>query len=77
MATKPPLLKFAKLLALPAWTQIVMLSLVAQLCTLPLLIVLPGSNHVSGQNAYKVPKGAFTAEVSPAMLKDAVAEWVI
>ena len=39
--------------------------------------LLPGSIHVSGQNAYKVTKGAFTGEVSPAMLKDAGAEWVI
>lgn len=39
--------------------------------------LLPPSIQVSGQNAYKVPKGAFTGEVSPAMLKDAGAEWVI
>ena len=39
--------------------------------------LLPAAINVSGQNAYKVQKGAFTGEVSPAMLKDAGAEWVI
>uniref|UniRef100_A0A7E4ZWI9 Triosephosphate isomerase n=1 Tax=Panagrellus redivivus TaxID=6233 RepID=A0A7E4ZWI9_PANRE len=32
---------------------------------------------VAAQNAYKVPKGAFTGEISPAMLKDLGLEWVI
>lgn len=29
------------------------------------------------QNAYKVPSGAFTGEISPALLKDVGATWVI
>lgn len=33
--------------------------------------------HTAGQNAYKVPSGAFTGEISPAMLKDVGANWVI
>ncbi|CAI4227053.1 unnamed protein product [Auanema sp. JU1783] len=32
---------------------------------------------VAAQNTYKVPSGAFTGEVSPAMLKDLGLEWVI
>lgn len=32
---------------------------------------------VSAQNCYKVPKGAFTGEISPAMIKDAACTWVI
>ncbi|XP_070561906.1 triosephosphate isomerase-like [Ptychodera flava] len=32
---------------------------------------------VAAQNCYKVPKGAFTGEISPAMLKDVGIEWVI
>ncbi|ETN69743.1 triose-phosphate isomerase [Necator americanus] len=38
---------------------------------------LKNSVKVSAQNCYKVPKGAFTGEVSPAMLKDLGIEWVI
>ncbi|GAA50993.1 triosephosphate isomerase (TIM) [Clonorchis sinensis] len=33
--------------------------------------------HVAAQNCYKVPSGAFTGEVSPAMLKDVGCDWVI
>lgn len=33
--------------------------------------------EVSAQNAYKVPKGAFTGEISPAMIKDLGLKWVI
>jgi len=33
--------------------------------------------HVSAQNCYKVPKGAFTGEISPAMIKDLGGTWVI
>lgn len=33
--------------------------------------------HVSAQNAYKVAKGAFTGEISPAILKDLGINWVI
>jgi len=33
--------------------------------------------HVAAQNCYKVPAGAFTGEISPAMLKDFGIEWVI
>ncbi|KAE8589755.1 hypothetical protein XENTR_v10017725 [Xenopus tropicalis] len=32
---------------------------------------------VSAQNCYKVAKGAFTGEISPAMIKDCGATWVI
>ncbi|XP_030558896.1 triosephosphate isomerase [Drosophila novamexicana] len=39
--------------------------------------LLPCNIGVAGQNAYKVAKGAFTGEISPAMLKDIGAEWVI
>jgi len=39
--------------------------------------LLPASIHVAGQNAYKAKSGAFTGEVSPAMLKDVGADWVI
>lgn len=39
--------------------------------------LLPATISVAGQNSYKVPKGAFTGEVSPAMLKDVGADWVI
>jgi len=33
--------------------------------------------HVAGQNCYKVPKGAFTGDISPAMLSDVGARYVI
>ncbi|XP_034664635.1 triosephosphate isomerase isoform X1 [Drosophila subobscura] len=39
--------------------------------------LLPCTVGVAGQNAYKVAKGAFTGEISPAMLKDIGADWVI
>lgn len=32
---------------------------------------------VAAQNCYKVEKGAFTGEISPAMLKDIGIDWVI
>jgi len=32
---------------------------------------------VAAQNCYKVPKGAFTGEISPAMIKDCGVHWVI
>lgn len=38
---------------------------------------LPKTIGVAAQNAYKTPKGAFTGEISPAMIKDVGAEWVI
>ncbi|XP_046448382.1 triosephosphate isomerase-like [Daphnia pulex] len=38
---------------------------------------LPASIGVAAQNCYKVAKGAFTGEISPAMIKDIGAEWVI
>lgn len=38
---------------------------------------LPPSIDVSAQNCYKAEKGAFTGEVSPAMLKDIGVNWVI
>jgi len=39
--------------------------------------LLPATIEVSGQNSYKVASGAFTGEVSPALLKDVGATWVI
>lgn len=39
--------------------------------------LLPPSVAVSAQNCYKVEKGAFTGEISPAMIKDCGATWVI
>ncbi|TMW54078.1 hypothetical protein DOY81_000864 [Sarcophaga bullata] len=39
--------------------------------------LFPPKFNISAQNCYKVPKGAFTGEVSPAMLKDVGATWVI
>ncbi|XP_043290144.1 triosephosphate isomerase [Venturia canescens] len=39
--------------------------------------ILPSTIAVSAQNAYKVPKGAFTGEISPAMLVDNEVPWVI
>uniref|UniRef100_A0A1I7XT30 Spliceosome-associated protein CWC27 homolog n=1 Tax=Heterorhabditis bacteriophora TaxID=37862 RepID=A0A1I7XT30_HETBA len=38
---------------------------------------LKSSVKVAAQNSYKVAKGAFTGEISPAMLKDLGLEWVI
>jgi len=39
--------------------------------------LLPASISVAGQNCYKAKSGAFTGEVSPGMLKDVGADWVI
>lgn len=39
--------------------------------------LLPETIGVAAQNCYKVPKGAFTGEISPAMLKDLGLGWVI
>lgn len=39
--------------------------------------ILPSTIHVSAQNSYKVPKGAFTGEISPAMLLDNGIPYVI
>ncbi|XP_077273424.1 triose phosphate isomerase isoform X2 [Temnothorax americanus] len=39
--------------------------------------VVPSNVSVGAQNAYKVPKGAFTGEISPAMLLDNGVPWVI
>jgi triosephosphate isomerase len=33
--------------------------------------------HTAGQNSYKVAKGAFTGDLSPQMLLDVGADWVI
>lgn len=38
---------------------------------------LPSGVHCAAQNCYKEPKGAFTGEISPAMLKDVGIEWVV
>ena len=35
------------------------------------------SINIAAQNCYKVKSGAFTGEISPAMLKDIGIEWVI
>lgn len=37
----------------------------------------PNGVAVAAQNCYKVQKGAFTGEISPAMIKDVQVEWVI
>lgn len=39
--------------------------------------ILPANVQVSAQNSYKVAKGAFTGEISPAMLVDSGIPWVI
>lgn len=39
--------------------------------------LLPASINVAGQNAYKAKSGAFTGEVTPAMLKEVGADWVV
>lgn len=39
--------------------------------------IVPSNVSVSAQNTYKVPKGAFTGEISPAMLLDNGIPWVI
>lgn len=38
---------------------------------------MPGNIGVASQNCYKVAKGAFTGEISPAMVKDCGCEWAI
>uniref|UniRef100_T1J351 Triosephosphate isomerase n=1 Tax=Strigamia maritima TaxID=126957 RepID=T1J351_STRMM len=39
--------------------------------------IMPPSVKISAQNCYKEVKGAFTGEISPAMLRDIGIEWVI
>ncbi|XP_072930579.1 triosephosphate isomerase [Epargyreus clarus] len=39
--------------------------------------IIPDTIGVAAQNCWKVPKGAFTGEISPAMIKDVGANWVI
>ncbi|CAG4955457.1 unnamed protein product [Colias eurytheme] len=39
--------------------------------------IIPDNISVAAQNCWKVPKGAFTGEISPAMIKDIGANWVI
>lgn len=39
--------------------------------------IVPNNISVSAQNTYKVSKGAFTGEISPAMLLDNDIPWVI
>jgi len=39
--------------------------------------LLPQTVGVAAQNCYKVSKGAFTGEISPAMIKDNGIQWVI
>lgn len=39
--------------------------------------IIPQNIQVAAQNAYKVPKGAFTGEISPAMIKDIGLDWVL
>ncbi|KAG8269067.1 triosephosphate isomerase [Homalodisca vitripennis] len=38
---------------------------------------LPSNVVAAAQNSYKVPSGAFTGEISPAMIKDVGVNWVI
>lgn len=37
----------------------------------------PATVQVAAQNSYKVGKGAFTGEISPEMIMDVGADWVI
>ena len=39
--------------------------------------IIPNNIDVAAQNCWKVAKGAFTGEISPAMIKDVGVEWVI
>ncbi|XP_066245847.1 triosephosphate isomerase [Euwallacea similis] len=39
--------------------------------------IAPVNVQVAAQNCYKVEKGAFTGEISPAMIKDIAVSWVI
>lgn len=39
--------------------------------------ILPNNISISAQNSFKVEKGAFTGEISPAMLVDNGIPWVI
>lgn len=39
--------------------------------------ILNQNVRVAGQNSYKVAKGAFTGDISPQMLLDVGADWVI
>lgn len=39
--------------------------------------ILPSNVTISAQNCYKTAKGAFTGEISPAMLVDNEIPWVI
>ncbi|XP_013189197.1 triosephosphate isomerase [Amyelois transitella] len=39
--------------------------------------IVPENIGVAAQNCWKVAKGAFTGEISPAMIKDVGADWVI
>uniref|UniRef100_A0A646QF27 Triosephosphate isomerase n=1 Tax=Hemiscolopendra marginata TaxID=943146 RepID=A0A646QF27_9MYRI len=39
--------------------------------------ILPSEIQLAAQNCYKVAKGAFTGEISPAMIKDIGITWVI
>ncbi|CAK1542342.1 unnamed protein product [Leptosia nina] len=39
--------------------------------------IVPDNVSVAAQNCWKVAKGAFTGEISPAMIKDVGANWVI
>ncbi|CAH2034639.1 unnamed protein product, partial [Iphiclides podalirius] len=39
--------------------------------------IVPDTIWVAAQNCWKAPKGAFTGEISPAMLKDIGVNWVI
>lgn len=39
--------------------------------------IIPSNVGVAAQNCWKVAKGAFTGEISPTMIKDVGADWVI
>lgn len=39
--------------------------------------IIPDNVEVAAQNCWKSPKGAFTGEISPAMIKDVGVNWVI
>ena len=63
--------------------RVIIIKLAEVVCGVPAIYLdyaqqkLPASIGVAAQNCYKVAKGAFTGEISPAMIKDIGVNWVI
>jgi triosephosphate isomerase (TIM) len=63
--------------------RVIIIDLAEVVCGVPAIYLdyarqkLPASIGVAAQNCYKVAKGAFTGEISPAMIKDIGVNWVI